>query len=297
MNQTFRARFYRLFRWGIGAFALLLVLRLLYGYFESSRSKDGSTFGEDYFSSIQNLRKNYASEQKQMKIANAPTPEALNNNSQKYERIAALKTQSSQFDADKQRLEIQTKQFKATIQYEKNEGKQGNRELHLLIGVTPALFDSFYLAAQKIGTLRATEITKIDQTNEFRQLNAQKVSLQKTLTSLNELQSRGGAISDFIGLHDKILEIEGKMQALGVELGNFDSENEFCTVRFSMYEGRSAKSISFIYRLKVALEWTLQYYTLLVFALASLSVLVFLLLLIIEKLNVFAMMNDKNASA
>nr|GFD12335.1 hypothetical protein [Tanacetum cinerariifolium] len=101
------------------------------------------------------------------------------------------------------------------------------------------------------------EITKVDKTNEYRQLNAKKVSIEKTLASLNELKSKGGQISDFVSLNDKILEIEEKLQELGVELGNFDAENEFCTVKFSLYEGATEKSISFIHRLKVALEWTI----------------------------------------
>ncbi len=119
------------------------------------------------------------------------------------------------------------------------------------------------------------------------------MSLEKTLASLIELKSRGGAIGDYVTLHDKILEIENQMQGLGVELGNFDSENEFCSIRFSLYEGASSKEISLMYRTKVALEWTIKYYTLMVFGLLCLSGFTFILLLIIGKLNVIKTLLNK----
>lgn len=35
-------------------------------------------------------------------------------------------------------------------------------------------------------------------------------------------------------LEDKILDIEAKMQSLGVNLGTYSSENSFCTVNFAL---------------------------------------------------------------
>ncbi len=288
MNKNNRPRFQRFFKWGIGIFALFFVMRLIYGYFDSGVSQQSDMQG-DFFSSINNLRRNYASEKMSSKSMNLQEPPSQTPNfdsNQKYEKTANIKSKSSNFERDKGTLAQKTKAFEAVIQYEKNEGNKGNRELHLLIGVKPALFDSFYTEMQKIGTLRATESTKIDKTNEFRQLNAQKVSLGKTLASLNELKNRGGAISDFVGLHDKILEIEQKLQDLGVELGNFDSENEFCSVRFSLYEGITTVKISFLHRVKVALEWSIRYYALTAFGLTLMAVFAFILILILEKLKV-----------
>src|SRR5882757_449953 len=59
-------------------------------------------------------------------------------------------------------------------------------------------------------------------------------SLQATLSSLNDLKKKNGAVGDFVTLHDKILEIETQLQILGVDLGNFNTENEFCTLHFSL---------------------------------------------------------------
>ncbi|MNE66136.1 hypothetical protein D3C80_1616690 [compost metagenome] len=156
----------------------------------------------------------------------------------------------------------------------------------MVIGVDPSKFDSFYVDIQKIGHVKAKEITKVDKTNEYRQLNAKKVSIEKTLQSLNELKSRGGQITDFISLNDKILETEEKLQELGVELGNFDSENEFCTVKLSLYEGSTVKSIKVIHRVKVALEWTIKYFAIIVFTSLILSITVLVLVLIVDKLKI-----------
>lgn len=163
----------------------------------------------------------------------------------------------------------------------------------MLIGINPVLFDSFYLAIQKIGVVKAMEITKVDKTNEYRQLNAKKTSIEKTLQSLNELKSKGGEIADFVSLNEKILEVEEKLQGLGVELGNFDTENEFCTVKLSLYEGATEKNISFIHRVKVALEWTIKYFATIVFSVLGLSAAIFVLLLIIDKLKIINMVNNR----
>jgi hypothetical protein len=299
MSKNVKLTFKRAFIWGIGVFFSLFFFRLLYGYVEKSNN-NAMGINADFFSSIENLRRNYASE-KYADFSKTPKNPSVNeggtpnfNANQKYEKTASIKSKSSNFEEDKAKTERVTKDFKAVVQYEKNEGKKGNREIHLLIGVNPVLFDSFYVEIQKIGTLNATEITKIDKTNEYRQLNAKKISFEKTLASLNELKARGGAISDYVALHDKILDIENQMQGLGVELGNFDSENEFCSIRFSLYEGASTKTISLFSRIKIALEWTIKYYAIMVFGLLSLSGFVFILLLIIAKFNVLKTIIDKS---
>ncbi|MGI4872901.1 MAG: DUF4349 domain-containing protein [Janthinobacterium lividum] len=232
------------------------------------------------------MRKNYASE----KFGAAKNDVQVSANvasNQKFEKTASVKAKTSEFAQDEQLIKEKTQAYKAVIQYEQNLGQKGNRQIHLLIGVAPSMFDRFYQDVQKIGSIKATEITKVDKTNEYRQLNAKKVSIEKTLQSLNELKSKGGQIADFVSLNDKILEIEEKLQELGVELGNFDAENEFCTVKFSLYEGATEKGISFIHRVKVALEWTIKYFSVLVFASFGLSITIFILLLIADKLRLF----------
>ena len=262
----------------------------MYGYL-ATEVNNAPDYSQNFFSSVENLRKNYASE----KISNQGSiqQQASIASNQKYEKTATVKSKTSNFEEDDTDIRKITKDFKAVIQYEQNLGNKGSRELHLLIGVNPNSFDSFYLATQKIGTIRAREITKIDKTNEYRKLNAKKVSLETTLSSLNDLKSKAGQISDFVSLHDKILEIETQLQELGVELGDFDAENEFCTVRFSLYEGATENKVGMFQRTKIALEWTIKYYAVLVFSLLGICCVAFILLLIVDKLNILKNISKK----
>ena len=292
MKQTFRQRLWKTGRWFIALFFLMLLFRLIYGYAITDMTS-GNDYSSNFFSSVDNLRKNYASDNNVMKMKTDVAAQASVATAQKYEKTATVKSKTTQFEKDVDDIKKMTAAFAGVIQYEENTGNKGNRQIHWLIGINPEKFDSFYLKVQSIGQVRSMEITKIDKTNEFRQLNAKKASLEKTLASLNELKTRGGAISDYVSLHDKILEIETQLQELGVELGNFDTENEFCTVRYSLYEGAPDKKISFMRRLKVALEWTIKYYAVLIISLLALVAAVFVILLVIDKLKLIKMVTNK----
>lgn len=275
----------------LAIFVLMFGFRLLYGYWATDADRNSGLGSDDFFSSVENLRRNYASEKSFKKGStigiNADVQQQANMaSSQKYEKTATMRTRTAQFEKEERDIRQIIKQHQAIVQYERNSGNKGARQLHLLIGVSPELFDTFYVEMRKIGKVLSKEIIKTDKTNEYRNLNAQKASLEKTLHSLNELKSKGGVVSDFIGLHDKILEIETKLQELGVDLGNFDEENEFCTVRYSLYEGSDGQSISLSHRIKVALEWTISYYAVLMFGLTCMLAASFLLLLIIDRFKI-----------
>jgi hypothetical protein len=291
MTTNFKTRFWKTSKWFGGLFILLFVFRLIYG-FVATDTNTGNDYSDNFFSSIDNLRKNYASEKIAMKGGDVQVASNIASN-QKYEKTASMKLKTSEFDNDEKQLKAKSKSFNAVIQYEQNLGQKGNRQIHLLIGVNPNLFDSLYIELKKIGVLKATEITKVDKTNEYRQLNAKKASIEKTLQSLNDLKAKGGQIADFVALNDKILEIEEKAQELGVELGNFDTENEFCTIKLSMYEGATKKNISFTHRIKVALEWTIKYFAIISVTTLVLSLTILVLLLIIDKLKVINAINKK----
>jgi hypothetical protein len=290
MTTNFKTRFWKTSRLFAGLFILLFVFRIIYGYVATDLNSSND-YSDNFFSSIDNLRKNYASEKIAMKGDVQVSSNIASN--QKFEKTASIKTKTSEFENDEKTLKAKVKGYNSVIQYEQNLGQKGNRQIHLLIGVNPSLFDSLYNDLQKIGVIKATEITKVDKTNEYRQLNAKKTSIEKTLQNLNELKSKGGQIADFVALNDKILEIEARAQELGVELGNFDTENEFCTVKLSMYEGATEKSISFIHRIKVALEWTIKYFAIIALTTLILSLTVFILLLIVDKLKIINAVKNK----
>ena len=295
-----KKRIFKLSLWLITGFILLFLFRIAYSYSEKD-VYDGDDGGFGYFDASSITRKNYASDSyKFRKIEqSAPTTMAMNLNaakaepdnlqvvsvSQKYEKTATISAKSENFEQDEKTIKKQIKSYNAIIQYEENRGNKGNRQISLMIGVRPEQFDSFYMAMKKIALTKNAEITKVDKTNEYRALNAQKISLEKSRQSLIELKKQSGKIDEFVNLENRILEIEAQLQTLGVSLGDFDEENEFCTIKFSMYEGKIVKQ-SFIHRAKVSLEWTLMYYTWIIVLLLIISVASFFVLLVIEKLKV-----------
>ncbi|MDP2388490.1 MAG: DUF4349 domain-containing protein [Bacteroidota bacterium] len=267
-------RILRLVKYFLLCFVALYVFRFIYGYTDPNmKGYEENEYISDYLNNIE-AKKNYASSQwsRKMDIGTKDKVESVKENTnddggktdvqtgeQKFEKIASLKAKSDKFEPDDKAIREKVKKYNALIQYEHTEGNPGNRELHLSIGVPPESFDSFLAEMKQVGKLKSIQVTKTDKTNEYRNLNAQKASLEKTRNTLIELKNKEGKIDEFIALSNRILEIEEQLQGLGVSLGDFDAENEFCTVQFTLAEGRFIP-ISFMHRAKVALEWTINYF-------------------------------------
>ncbi|MGE7776450.1 DUF4349 domain-containing protein [Chitinophaga sp. NPDC101104] len=286
MKSPFLKRAWRLGRWFIAGFMLLFVFRMIVGYVSPSAASSSSRSG--FFDGIENIRKNYASEKFSMPQVKMDAPHMNSNvpSPQKYEKTAEVTSRSSNFEKDGHAIRSKTADFHGMVQYEHADGLKGARELHLVIGVHPEKFDTFYAVVCQIGEIRSMSVEKVDKTNEYAQLNARKASLEKTLASLMELKTKGGEIGDFVSLHDKILETETKLQELGVQLDDFNADNEYCTVKFSLFEGRAKQGISILHRMKTALEWTVQYNCILLGIVFLGTLSVFILLLIIDKLKI-----------
>lgn len=282
-----KQKFIKLFRYFLISFGALFTLRLMYGFVVKDTSADAqSEYGytlatqtrQDNNSNDQSLRKNYASEKK---LANAP---AAGQHKEKYEKVGSLGLVSREFESDEKKLRGLITAQKGIIQSEQNTGLAGHRTLNLSVGVDPERFDALIAAARTIGDLVQVQITKSDKTNEYKTLNAKRVSQEKYRNSLISLKGRGGKVSELVELEHKILEIEEEIQNLGVKLGDFDEENEFCTVRIILSESRGALKSgffsNFLRRVRSAFEWTVQYYlmTALLFLFASLAILVSLLI-------------------
>ncbi|MEM7182764.1 MAG: DUF4349 domain-containing protein [Spirochaetota bacterium] len=262
-------------------FVGLFLFRLGYGYTKKPRAN--GFLPTQSLQEFSQTRRNYASKKYKVKsmssIAQAPV-----NVDQKYEKIASIRSKSVKFSQDEKQARNKVKQFDALIQFEQKSGNKGSRRLHLQIGVPPQNFDALYKELVGIGIVQAKQITKKDKTNEYKKLNAEKASLEKIRTSLITLKNKGGKIQEYMQLENRILEIEQELQNLGVSLGDFDAENEFCTVLFSLREGRLVK-ISFFHRLKVAFEWTIKYYLLLMLVFFFMVSFAYVCLLCIDRLK------------
>lgn len=279
MKQNFRKRFRKLVFILLSGFLVFFIFRLMYGY---TKTIDDNPSQTQFFQSISNIKKNYAS--KKYKVKSASTTLSPVKVDQKYEKVAEVSTKSTEFDEEEKQARSEVDKYEALIQFEQKSGNKGYRKLNLLIGVPPENFDALYEKLIKIGQVQAKRITKKDKTNEYKELNAKKASLEKIRNSLIDLKSKGGKIEEYMQLENRILEIEQQLQGLGVSLGDFDDENEFCTVQFSLIEGKETK-ISFLHRVKVALEWTIKFYLRMMMTLFFLTLFAYLFLSAIEKLK------------
>lgn len=259
-------------------FIALFVLRISYGYVSQPNGEPltryaGNTISNASWKFASGLR-NYASA-KLKQSRSVPVGGTIGGSSdQKYEKIANIGLRSNKFDTHETDIRDHIKTNSALIQFEQRQGLKGNRLLRLAIGVNPDKFDQFVEKAQTFGTLTQLTINKSDKTNEYRDLQAKRGSLEKSRKALDELKKREGDIRSMVELEKQILSLEQKIQALGVNLGDFDSENEFVTVKLLLAEAKSAvlRNISFIKRALTAFVWTVGYYTMLWLALAFCAV-------------------------
>ncbi|MEP3207776.1 MAG: DUF4349 domain-containing protein [Maribacter sp.] len=278
MKPSLKKRFKKTTAILLSLFVMLFVFRLIYGYQTVTDTVAANVYHEMVDISA-GVRKNYASKKYQLNAG--LTPVSVD---QKYEKIADINTLSTKFDQEEKQIRAQIKDYKGLIQFENKSGNKGYRTLNLIIGIPPENFDSIYHSLIKVGKIQSKQITKTDKTNEYKELNARKASLEKIRNSLIELKAKGGRIDEYMQLENRILDIEQQLQELGVSLGNFDDENEFCTVKVALAEGQLSE-ISVIQRVKVALEWTIKYYTLLLAGLSFAALFAYLLLLTIDKIR------------
>lgn len=266
-----------------GGFLLLFGLRLGYGYWSQPEGEvsDGYDGGGTVDFAFE--RKNYASK-KMARPSGTTAPQVVD---QKYEKVASLSLVSGAFGEDERRVRAAVDERNGLVQFEQRSGLDGRRVLHLAIGVEPARFDDLVAALRVVGDLRDVQVHKVDKTNEFKELRAQQEALGKTRDGLAGLKSPdSGSLEERIRLEEQILAIEERIQALGVDLGEFDAENEFCTVKLTLAEKRPASAFHFpfLQRARVALEWTAPLYARLVATAAAAVVFLLLGVFLLERL-------------
>jgi len=242
----------------LSIFGAMFLFRLGYGYTKSAQTRSG-------YYQINQSRNNFESYSKvniaTAKFAYKGESGRVINVDQKYEKIATIESETTKIKEDEQKIRGLVKESGSVIQFENTSGleTQKDRVVDLVIGVPPEKFDEFTEQVKEIGKLTSISIDKRDKTNEYKELQANKDSLMKIRNSLIALKNKGGKIDEYINLENRILEIEEKIQKLGLSLGEFDSENEFCTVKLTLNE-TSVYTIGFLHRIKVALQWTIKYY-------------------------------------
>jgi hypothetical protein len=250
-----------------GVFLLFVAFRLLYGYatYDTSPAMGDIRFGAFAGNGLinqeqsQSFNYNKASSKRLVEKDGGGIAPSRVSVEQKFEKVSTMRSKSHEFDAEQKKIRETVTSFNAVIQYERSTGLKGSRDLDLIIGVQPEKFDEFVEKASKIGKLESLSIDKIDKTSEYRDLKTKRKTLEDTITSLSALKNKGGRVEEYIQLENKILEIKKQIQDLGVKLGEYDSENELCTVKFYLYEKYNI-SYSFLRSLKVSIEWAVKLY-------------------------------------
>lgn len=254
-------------------FLALFAARFAYSYVKQPIRPPHSggmlqTFSSGGWTFAKGLR-NYASTK--VKFQPAQVGAAFRSVDQKYEKVANVGLRTLEFEDDEKKLRSLIKDNSALIQFEQRQGLKRSRSLRLAIGVNPQKFDPFVAEVQTIGKLYELTINKSDKTNEYRDLQAKRKSLETSRKALMDLKRREGDIGAMVELEKQILNLEQSIQALGVSLGDFDVENEFVTVKVLLAETRRqiVRNISMWKRLLTTFAWTAQAYALLWLVLAA----------------------------
>ena len=257
MTAGSRAKVLQGLAWLGLAFVVLASLRFGWGFLtvpDSGPGIEADTTSFDPSSSFN--RKNYASEKsRSSRAGDAPEVQARGD---KYEKIGTVGLRSSAFEQDERRLRDAVEARSGIIQFEQSSGLTGHRRVQLAVGVPPEQFDALVALVKGIGTLGSIRVDKTDKTSEYRSLRAQKASLEKALGALHQLATEGGQIEQKLAVQARLLELEKEAQELGVAVGEFDDENELCTVKASLVEEVALKAPSLLHRAKVALAWTVH---------------------------------------
>jgi hypothetical protein len=150
------------------------------------------------------------------------------------------------------------------VQIESATGLVGQRMRFLGIGVPPDRFDAFITAVTAVGKSAQVEIVKIDRTNEYLQLRAKRTTLEKAVAGIEAIKgATGGSVNERLNAQNKQTEIEQRLQELAVSMGEFDAQNELCTVKLTLREMRAAAPGAWSGRIADALVWTSIRYALL----------------------------------
>ena len=232
----------------------LLLARLLFGYVTYPDGYERGGRSVNNISDFELARKNYASKKMAKGSVQQATAASVD---QKYEKVGSLANTTEEYGENEKALYQLIQDEELMIQLEQKSGLPEARKLNIALGVIPDKFDNIIEQLKKIGTVKRIQIDKKDKTNEYKKLEAKRVSLQKARESLMSLKQSGGEVRDMIELTNRLLVVENEIQDLGVSLGEFDENNEFCTVKFTLKEVRKPvlNKISFSHRLHVATVW------------------------------------------
>lgn len=180
-----------------------------------------------------------------------------------FEKTGTLNSTTVRFDSDKKKLFEVIEKHKAKVKSQSGRGLCPARSLNVAIHVKAEAFDDMVENLKGVGELDSISVAKSDRTEEFRKLFARKESLEKHEKVLLKLRESQGTVEDFIGLEEKILDIQKEILSARIQLGDFTREESFCNVSYSLSEKKQpeAPELSLKGRLLHSLVWSIINYS------------------------------------
>lgn len=248
----------RIFLGFIALYFVIFAVRAVYDLITFQDTDVANNYNIYYTGEKEDMRsvKNYASQK--MEYSEGQSATVLD---QKYERIASITSKTVNYENDLGHFKATLEENRAVVQMENSRGLPGSRRVDLVIGVRPENFDAMQAAVLQIGRVTSSTTTKTDKTYEYRQMLAEKATLERRLASYAELKERGGSISEMLQLEDKIIEVEAQIQQQLIGLGEYSDENALCTINFSLYEGSEAGVTRKLWN---ALKWSTITYVIII---------------------------------
>lgn len=237
---------------------------------------------ESSFGKIRNIATNTI---KQVEIAAVGTAKQITTIVQKYEKIGYIDATTTHFNQDEKKIRSVIKKYKALNQFEQNTGLKGNRVLQLAIGVDPAKFDAVVEEMKSIGKMTSFDVSTYDKTTEYQELQAKRATLEASRHALEALKQKGGNIDEFINLENRIMELDTEIQALGVNIGDYDNSGNFCTIKFTITETKADIRVPVLTQSMRAFEWSMWNYLWFVLTVLLASLAAFVILKIYESVK------------
>ncbi len=237
----------------------------------------------DFFSS--GYRKDYSNNTASFELTlDQPIPIGQLGELEVYTREARLGATTGRFDEALEAALGVIDAHNAQIRLEANEGIAPNRSFSVVVRAPVERFDDCLAALRGVGVEQTYSVTKEDKSEEARKRFAERDALRSHAESLGKLREAGGDVSDLIQLESKIRDVEQKIQALNVSLGEFVKEASYNNINYSLREDVlldiDEKAFPISARFARAVAWSLKW----MFLAISLAALVALTRLSIRQL-------------
>lgn len=203
-------------------FGILFIIQILY---QSLSHTDRPRSQLLQSSMYESARKNYAGHSLQAQSG-----------SDRYEKIAAMALRTTSFEEDRKSILKIVAGQNGIIQFEKLQNNPPDRTYNIQIGVSPHKFDDITESLRNLSTVLAISIEKNDRTSEYIEKLAAKEALIQARQSLLALKQRPGSMEELMKLEDRLLELENQIRQASLAAGQFQTDQELCTVRITLHE-------------------------------------------------------------